>query len=724
MNNFFETGKKGKRARKRRIGWIGWAIRTAFNLALIMVVAVLVFATGLYLHVVREYQDRLDSRYPALPQDSSIYDSEGNKIGEFNVLESRKTLGPDEFGDNLPRAVVAVEDRRFYEHLGFDPEGVGRAAWADIRSWEVQEGGSTITEQLIKNLYIPQAQRIEVSFWRRFTQAALAFAYEQKHTKKEILTTYLNTVYFGNGAYGAETAAHRYFGKGARDITLSEAAALAGFLDAPSTYYTGGRTVGTENATTSRDSVLYQMHEQGMISKDEMQKAMDEPLRFDPELPPVYPEYEPFIEKVRREVEEKLGPGALERGGLQIHTTLDPDMQREAIATTKEVLYEPDDPSAAVVSVEPQSGAVRAIAGQAGDFNLALDADPAEPGGEFRHPDRGRVYRTGIRHGSQQNPSRLRVRGARVPQDQPRSLRVQRKGAEDVREDRLRARGPPQGEPLVAGPLLGRHPHGHHRRGVAGKARPASTTRDRAGGEMTGFTVFPAIDLRGGRCVRLRQGDFDRQKEYDIDPVGRALEWERRGAKAIHVVDLDGAKEGRPVQFGVIRNITSAVDVPVQCGGGVRTLEDLRAMRLAGASRVVVGTAAVGDRALRQRALEELGSSLVVAVDARDGVVVTHGWRESSGIGVLDLAAELVTDGVGSVLFTDVVRDGMDTGAALEGTADLARRIPTIASGGVRGAGDVAALSRLPGVVGVIVGTALYEGRVTLEELLEVANRA
>ena len=241
---------------------------------------------------------------------------------------------------------------------------------------------------------------------------------------------------------------------------------------------------------------------------------------------------------------------------------------------------------------------------------------------------------------------------------------------------------------------------------------------------MTGFTVFPAIDLRGGRCVRLRQGDFDRQKEYDADPVGRALEWAHRGAKAIHVVDLDGANEGRPVQLDVIRSITSAVDVPVQAGGGVRTLEDLRAMRSAGASRVVVGTAAVGDRALRQRALDELGGSLVVAVDAREGVVATHGWRRSSGIGVLDLAAELVTDGVGSVLFTDVARDGMDTGAALEGTADLARRIPTIASGGVRGTEDVAALSRLRGVVGVIVGTALYEGRVTLEELLEATNRA
>ncbi|MBA3425960.1 MAG: 1-(5-phosphoribosyl)-5-[(5-phosphoribosylamino)methylideneamino]imidazole-4-carboxamide isomerase [Rubrobacteraceae bacterium] len=241
--------------------------------------------------------------------------------------------------------------------------------------------------------------------------------------------------------------------------------------------------------------------------------------------------------------------------------------------------------------------------------------------------------------------------------------------------------------------------------------------------DFASFTIFPAIDLRGGRCVRLRQGDFDRQKEYDADPVGRAREWERRGAEAIHVVDLDGAKEGSPIQLDVIQAISSAVDVPVQAGGGVRTLEDLRAMRSAGAARVVAGTAAVEDRGFRQRALEDLGDSLVVAVDARDGVVATHGWRESSGMEVLDLSEELSDDGVGSVLYTDVSRDGMDTGAALEGTAAVASRIPTIASGGVRGAEDAAVLSRLEGVVGVIVGTALYEGRVTLEELLEVAGR-
>jgi phosphoribosylformimino-5-aminoimidazole carboxamide ribotide isomerase len=235
---------------------------------------------------------------------------------------------------------------------------------------------------------------------------------------------------------------------------------------------------------------------------------------------------------------------------------------------------------------------------------------------------------------------------------------------------------------------------------------------------LTGFTVYPAIDLREGRCVRLKQGDFDRQREYDADPVGRAREWERRGARAIHVVDLDGAKEGRPVQLALVRKIASSVGVPLQVGGGVRTLEDLWALREAGAARVVMGTAAVLDRELRLRAVDALGEALVVAVDARGGIVTTHGWQHESGQDVLDLAGELDEDGVGSVLYTDVARDGMDAGVALEGTAEVAAIVPAIASGGVRGAQDIAALSNIPGVTGAVVGTALYEGRVTLEELL------
>jgi phosphoribosylformimino-5-aminoimidazole carboxamide ribotide isomerase len=236
---------------------------------------------------------------------------------------------------------------------------------------------------------------------------------------------------------------------------------------------------------------------------------------------------------------------------------------------------------------------------------------------------------------------------------------------------------------------------------------------------LSGFTIFPAIDLRGGRCVRLKQGDFGRSKEYDADPVERAREWEWRGARAIHVVDLDGAREGRPAQLDLVRTMARSVDVPLQVGGGVRTLEDLRAVRRAGAGRVVIGTAAVGDPKLRLRAVDELGGGLVVAVDARDGIVATHGWRSSSGIPVLELAEELAGDGVATVLYTDVSRDGMGAGVALEETAAVSRIVPTIASGGVRGVEDVIALSKIGGVVGVVVGTALYEGRVTLEELLE-----
>ncbi|MDQ4105663.1 MAG: HisA/HisF-related TIM barrel protein, partial [Actinomycetota bacterium] len=145
-------------------------------------------------------------------------------------------------------------------------------------------------------------------------------------------------------------------------------------------------------------------------------------------------------------------------------------------------------------------------------------------------------------------------------------------------------------------------------------------------------------------------------------------------------------------------------------------------VREAGAARVVVGTAAVDDRELRLRAAEEAGPSLVVAVDSREGVVATHGWQSSSGIGVLELVEELADDGVACVLYTDVARDGMDSGAALEETAAVAAVLPTIASGGVRDASDIAALSKIEGVTGAVVGTALYEVRVTLEELIRAAG--
>ena len=168
------------------------------------------------------------------------------------------------------------------------------------------------------------------------------------------------------------------------------------------------------------------------------------------------------------------------------------------------------------------------------------------------------------------------------------------------------------------------------------------------------------------------------------------------GAEAIHVVDLDGAEEGRPVQLELIRRIARAVGVPLQVGGGIRSIDDLRAVRSAGARRVVMGTAAVEDRDLRLRAVEEAGDSLLVAVDARDGVIATHGWLKSSGYRFWISRKSWSPRGVASVLYTDVARDGMSAGAALDGTAAVAKIIPTVASGGVRGPEDVATLSSTP----------------------------
>jgi membrane peptidoglycan carboxypeptidase len=381
VNNFFETSKK--KSKKRPLGRFMRGLRALFNLALILGVCAVIVVACLYLFVAKEFEGDLDRAYPELPENSYVYDVNGKEIGEFPVAQSRETVGFDGLGKNLPQAVVAVEDRRFYDHWGFDPEGLARAAWTDLRYWHVEEGGSTLTEQLMKNLYVAEDERFETSFRRRFVQAALAFTYERKHSKDEILTAYLNTVYFGDGAYGAQTAAKTYFGKITKDLTLSEAATLAGFLHAPSTYVTWEGDVIVPQARERRDRVLELMHEQGMISREELEQAEAAPLNFAPDPPPQDTAYTPFLEKVRRDVEEQLGPQALQRGGLRIHTTMDPDLQHEAVETPQEVLPYPNDPSAAVVTVEPQTGAIRALAGQEGEFNLALDAR-RQPGSSFK----------------------------------------------------------------------------------------------------------------------------------------------------------------------------------------------------------------------------------------------------------------------------------------------------------------------------------------------------
>ena len=236
--------------------------------------------------------------------------------------------------------------------------------------------------------------------------------------------------------------------------------------------------------------------------------------------------------------------------------------------------------------------------------------------------------------------------------------------------------------------------------------------------------LFPAIDIQGGRCVRLRRGDFADVTVFGEDPVEVARYWVSQGARFLHVVDLDGAKDGQPRNLEIVRNIAWAVKIPVQFGGGIRTREALELVRESPIQRLVVGTSALLDPELLKAAVELWGSGLVVAVDAERGWVKTHGWKERSTMRSADFAHSLEEAGVGEILYTDISRDGMMRGADVAGIRALAEdsTLGIIASGGVTDLDDLRALKALEpfGVTGVIAGRALYERRFTVAEALEV----
>ncbi len=235
---------------------------------------------------------------------------------------------------------------------------------------------------------------------------------------------------------------------------------------------------------------------------------------------------------------------------------------------------------------------------------------------------------------------------------------------------------------------------------------------------MSGFEVIPAIDIRGGRCVRLFQGDYDQETVYG-DPVEMARKWEALGAPRLHVVDLDGAREKRPVNTDLVLRICEAVRIPVEVSGGVRTMETARMWADAGAARVQVGSAAVADPALVRQCVEAFGDRIVVSIDCRNGEVMTNGWLDGSGVNVLDLARAMAAAGVARVMVTDISRDGALVGPNLALYETLVRElsIPVVASGGVGSYDDLSALAAI-GCEGVIVGKALYEGTIDLPQAL------
>ena len=243
---------------------------------------------------------------------------------------------------------------------------------------------------------------------------------------------------------------------------------------------------------------------------------------------------------------------------------------------------------------------------------------------------------------------------------------------------------------------------------------------------MSGFTLYPAIDLKAGQVVRLQRGDMARATVYAEDPAAQAHLFAEQGFGWVHVVDLDGAFAGRPANAEAVRAIVAAVPgLSVQLGGGIREMATAEAWLGAGVARIILGSAAVKDPGFARTACRAFPGRVALGIDARDGMVATEGWAETSGITALALAQDFAADGPAAIIYTDIARDGMLSGVNVEATAALARAvpgIPVIASGGVASTQDIVALRAAgAGIGGAILGRALYDGRVDPAEALRLA---
>jgi phosphoribosylformimino-5-aminoimidazole carboxamide ribotide isomerase len=238
--------------------------------------------------------------------------------------------------------------------------------------------------------------------------------------------------------------------------------------------------------------------------------------------------------------------------------------------------------------------------------------------------------------------------------------------------------------------------------------------------------LYPAIDLKGGRAVRLTEGRLDSETVFNEDPAAQAAIFQRTGFSWLHVVDLDGSASGKPEHAGTIAAILVAANIPVQIGGGVRTMENINYWLDAGATRVIMGTAAVRDPALVREAAREFPERIAVALDSRDGKVAVSAWTEQTGVSVIEQARQFEGAGVAALIVTDISRDGLKTGVNVGFTGQVADAvsIPVIASGGVRSVDDIRALRARPGrpIHGAILGRALYDGDIDPAEALKAAG--
>ena len=315
-------------------------------------------------------------------QNTFVYAADGSLLGAIPAERNRQVVPLARVSPWMPKATVAIEDRRFYSHGGVDPQGIARAVLADVQARRLVQGGSTITQQLVRNLYISNERTIQ----RKLKEACLAIKLNDAWSKQRILETYLNQVYYGNLAYGIEAASQTYFSKPARALNLREAALLAGLTQAPSAY---DPFVESGKALARRDDVLRAMRDQGAITPEQYawaSRSRDlhlKPGRLYKEIREPY-----FFGYVRDQLIRKYGAETVRSGGLSVYTTIVPRWQRAAQESIRETLTDPEDPAAAVISIDPGNGAIRAMTAvvpgrRNNQFNLLSQAR-RQPGSTFK----------------------------------------------------------------------------------------------------------------------------------------------------------------------------------------------------------------------------------------------------------------------------------------------------------------------------------------------------
>ena len=358
--------------------------KTLIGIAIVFLVMLTGIGCGFLTASMNTKSDLADDIRP--PASSLVYDSDGNEIATIHAAENRMPVKLDQVPQNLQDAFVAVEDNRFYDHIGVDPRGIARAIWANLRGRTVSEGGSTITQQLAKNAYLTQDRTLK----RKIQEVFLALRLEHQYTKSEILELYLNQIYFGQGAYGVQAAARTYFGKDVEDLTLNECAMLAGIPKSPN-YYSPLNNL--QAAQERKATVLDQMVKYGYLDSATAEKTKQEK----PDLVKPDPakddkgEASYFVDYVTQKLIDKYGADAVYKDGLQVYTTIDMDMQRAAEKAMKGLPSGRKDsngvqqPQGALVALDPHTGYVKAMVGGRGtdQFNRATMAE-RQPGSAFK----------------------------------------------------------------------------------------------------------------------------------------------------------------------------------------------------------------------------------------------------------------------------------------------------------------------------------------------------